>query len=148
MRTAGALDAIICQPYPGKLPAGFRRKEVTIRGANMRTRRDAGTSTQRHLSAHEFAVVFTQRAGCGFVSRIWQIRAGSPLPDIAEELERLIIFMGSRRSNGMELSIFQQIAFDSCVRGCYFPFKLSWQACSSPAGKGISLIKTHMANRL
>src|SRR4051812_9327937 len=85
-RTADLLIAVISQPYAGELPARLRGKEVAIGSANMRTRGGAGAAAQHHLSAHEFAVVFTQCAGRGPVSRIRQIGAGGPLPEVAKHL--------------------------------------------------------------
>src|SRR5437660_9196774 len=85
-RTADLLTAVICKPYAGELPARLRRKEVAIGCANMRAGRHAGAATQHHLSAHEFAVVFAERASGGLVPGIRQIGAGCPLPDIAKDL--------------------------------------------------------------
>src|SRR5579864_2095311 len=85
--SAGLLTAIVSQPYPGKLPARFRRKKIAVGGANVRARRGARSATQDHLSAHELSVVFTQRAGTRLIAGISEISARGPLPDVAKELQ-------------------------------------------------------------
>src|SRR5579864_518361 len=100
--SAGLLTAIVSQPYPGKLPACFRREKIAVSGANVRARRGARSATQDHLSAHEFAVVFTQRAGRWLITGIRKIRACRPLPDVAEKLQRQTAFHRSRSGRGMK----------------------------------------------
>src|ERR1700761_922706 len=48
----------------------------------------------------------------------------------------------------MELSCFQQITLYWRAGGSHFPFEFGRQAGSSPAGKGVRFVITHMANRL
>src|SRR6266571_709829 len=147
-RTAGLLIAVICQPYPGKLPACFRREEIAVGGADVRARSGARSSAQDHLAAHEFSVVFTQRTGRGLVSRISKIGAGRPLPDIAKQLKRLAVFTRRRSGLRMKPAVLQKIVFHRrCAAGGDFPFKLGGQAGAGPAGKSISLVITHVADR-
>src|SRR5215471_18892825 len=52
----------------------------------MALRRDARAAAQGHLSAHELAVVLTNRAGRGTEAWVGEIRAGGPLPRFVIDL--------------------------------------------------------------
>src|SRR5579871_4387614 len=148
-RSAGLLTAIVSQPYPGKLPARFRRKKIAVGGANVRARRGTRSATQDHLSAHEFAVVFTQRAGRGLIAGIWKIGACCPLPYIAKQLQWYAAFQRRRSRRGMKSAVFQKIALDGGNSACRdFPLELGRQARTGPAGKRVRFVITHMADRL
>src|SRR5207237_5083597 len=77
---------IACESDAGELPALFRLKEIAIRAANMSTRRRAGTAAQDVLVAHEFAVIFAERARCGVIAGIRRVGAARPFPYVAEHL--------------------------------------------------------------
>src|SRR5450432_2674482 len=82
----GCSSAITRQPDSRELPSGRRGEEIAIAGAKMRCRGDAGTAAQDVLVAHEFAVVFPDRAAGGPIAGIGVVAAASPLPDVAEKL--------------------------------------------------------------
>ena len=71
---------------PGELPAFFRLKEIAVGSANVRARRGAGTAAQDVLVAHEFAVVFAERAGAGAIAGVGRVGAARPFPNVAEHL--------------------------------------------------------------
>ena len=54
----------------------------------MRPRRGTRAAAEDHLVAHELAVVFAQRTRGGAIAGIGRVRAGGPLPDVAEQLAR------------------------------------------------------------
>src|SRR5258708_18861322 len=95
---AGTLSAIVGQPDPGKLPARFRREEISIGGPDVRLRSRTRASAQHHLIAHKFSVVLSQRAFCRLVSGIGKIRARGPLPYVAETLQPRLLFLRSLHS--------------------------------------------------
>src|SRR4051812_35365175 len=151
--SAGLLTAIVSQPYPGKLPACFRREKIAVRGANVGARRSARSATQDHLSAHELSVVFTQRARSRLIAGVGKIGACSPLPYVAKELQRDATLQTAlqrcRSGCGMESAAFQKIALNGWDTACsYFPFELGRQARPGPPGKRVSLVIAHMADRL
>src|SRR3954470_4200911 len=47
------------EAYASEQPTAAGRKEVPVRGAEMRRGRDARAAAQHHLAAHELAVVLT-----------------------------------------------------------------------------------------
>ena len=53
---------ILRQPQARKLPARVWREEIAIGRADVTRRRNAGASAQHELAAHEFAIVFADRA--------------------------------------------------------------------------------------
>ena len=71
---------IACESDPGELPAFFRLKEIAIGAANVSARCGAGTAAQDVLVAHEFAVVFAQRAGRGAIARDKASRRCASIP--------------------------------------------------------------------
>ena len=66
----GDLFWIACESDSAELPAFFRLKEISIRSANVSTRRGAGTAAQDVLIAHELAIVFAKRARLGPITGI------------------------------------------------------------------------------
>src|SRR5487761_1418084 len=82
--------SIRSQTDAGELPARGWGEEVSITGADVRGRRRHRTSAQNKLIAHKFSVIFAERAGGSFVSGIGNVGAARPLPNIAEELRRLM----------------------------------------------------------
>src|SRR5690349_13345147 len=82
---------LICQPDSGKLPTCFGGKKVPITRANMSFWSRARPTAQHHLPAHEFSVIFTERALQRLKSRISKVRARRPLPTITEQLRQPIV---------------------------------------------------------
>src|SRR5262245_50719964 len=85
-RITGFLNAVIGEPDSRKLPARFRGKEVTVGGADVRLRRNAGAAAEDHLATHELAVVLPQSSGCWLEPGIGKVSAGRPFPDVAKDL--------------------------------------------------------------
>src|SRR4030095_4115560 len=75
-----------CQTYSGELPTRCWLKEIAIGCTHVNRGCDAGSSTQNRLTAHDLAVVFTQRTRKGFVTRITGVRTRRPFPAVPEKL--------------------------------------------------------------
>jgi len=104
------------QSNSGKLPARFRRKEISIAGANVRSRRNAGAASQHHLPAHEFAVVLSQRSSQWSKARIAKISARSPLPAVAKKLRGVFRCQLRYSRNRLQPAAFQKISLDRSQR--------------------------------
>src|SRR5579875_1933865 len=145
------VDWLQASSLPGQadareLPARLRRKEIAIAGADMGSRRHAGTAAQNHLSAHELAVVLAQRSCERAETRIAEIGACRPLPAIA--IAGLHAVRISDRTGGgsrHQPSGIQQISLQGRALGRRFPFAFGRQAAAGPARVGVSLEKTHLA---
>src|ERR1700744_1853036 len=74
------------QTNPAELPTRVWREEISIGSADVRPRRRNRAAAQDELIAHEFAVVFPQRARRRPIAGIGEIRAARPLPYFAEHL--------------------------------------------------------------
>src|SRR5215467_5662311 len=61
-------------------------EKVAIGGANVAGRSGARTSPQHQLVAHEFSVIFPDQPGSRSEPGIGRVRAGRPLPNVAEHL--------------------------------------------------------------
>src|SRR5438105_6870225 len=57
----------------GELPAFLRLKEIAVGAPDVRARRGAGAAAQNVLVAHEFAIVFAERARLGAITRIRRV---------------------------------------------------------------------------
>ena len=77
---------IACESDPCELPAFFRLEEIAVGAANVSARRGAGTAAQNVLVAHEFAIVFAERAGRGAITGIRGVGAARPFPNVAKHL--------------------------------------------------------------
>src|SRR5512132_4130296 len=77
---------VLREAHPGELPALVWIEEVAIGRPQMAVRRDARSSAQDHLIAHELAVVFADGTGRRAITGIGCIRAARPFPDVAEHL--------------------------------------------------------------
>ena len=87
-------SGIARKSQPGKLPALVRMKKVSIARACVGGRCGERTATQHHLAHHELSVIFSHRARCRSVARIWTVCAGCPLPDMPGRLENCRIMRG------------------------------------------------------
>src|SRR5580698_2913811 len=129
------------QADSGELPAGFGREKIAVAGADVSGGSDAGAAAQDHLAAHEFAVVFAERAAQGLEAGIGEIGAGGPLPAIAPVLADSI-----GGGNWLEFTAFDEIAGDGLgFRGC-LPFEFGWQAMAGPAGVCVGFEVADLAN--
>src|SRR5580704_6784046 len=94
------------QTKAGKLPARRRREKVPISSPYMRSRRNHGSSTQHHLAAHEFAVVFAESTRHRGKSRVAEVSTLGPLPHISEHLRRTLCGPLAQ-GHGMQRSVFK-----------------------------------------
>src|SRR5690606_34654888 len=78
---------ILRQPEPRELPAGAGVEEIPVRGADVRGRRGARSTSKDELVAHELAVVLAEWPGLGVVAGVRAEGTARPFPDIAEDLE-------------------------------------------------------------
>src|SRR5580692_4253404 len=118
-------------------------KVVTVSGAHMIGRRNAGASPQHHLARHEFAVVFAQRPRKRPVSWIADVRAGGPLPAIPKQLLNALAV----RRRGMKSSRVEQIPAQWRLIRHKLPFRFRRKPAAAPARKGVGFEKIHMAYR-
>src|SRR5262249_19162994 len=98
----------------------------------------AGSATQNHLTAHEFAVVFAERARKWLVTRVPAIGARRPLPAVSEEL----LNADTARRCWMQSPGVEQVASRRYVAGDAFPLRFRRQTATSPARKCIGFVKT------
>src|SRR5580698_1729297 len=135
------------QSNSGKLPARFRRKEISIAGANVRSRRNAGAASQHHLPAHEFAVVLSQRSSQWSKARIAKISARSPLPAVAKKLRGVSRCQLRFSRNRLQPAAFQKISLNRSQRSRRLPLSFGRQPQSLPARVSIRLKQAHMRHR-
>src|SRR5579863_1248374 len=136
--------AIIGEPYPRELPARMRRKKVTIARANVTGWSNARTPTQNKLVAHKLAVVFPDDSRLRLESRIGDVRARGPLPNITEDLLHSVTPGGL----GMENIVFQHGAFYWHANRSHLPFRFCRQALAPPARIGIGFVIADVTDRL
>src|SRR5690606_30975311 len=122
----GACAVKLCiagQADAGELPAGLRRKEVAIAGADVVARGDTGAASQHVLVAHELAVVFADGPGRRRESGIGVIRAAGPFPGVAVQLDRPARARALRRRARLQMPRLEQVgvAARGVARGV-FPF--------------------------
>ena len=106
----------------------------------------AGTAAQHELVAHELAVVFSDSSGRGPKTRVRGVGTLGPLPNVAEQLSRLIAAGGGRTR--VELPRVEQIPLHRSTGGRGFPLGFGRQPQVAPAGLGIRLEIADMGNRL
>ena len=63
-------SSIVGQSDSSELPSGLRGKKVAIGRPDVGSRRDAGSTAEDDLVAHELTVILAERARCGLISRI------------------------------------------------------------------------------
>ena len=87
-RSGASQSDVTRQADSRKLPPCLGRKEVAVRGPDVRPRRGARAAPKDELVAHELAVILTDRSRRRPEPPVRSVRALRPFPDVAEELGR------------------------------------------------------------
>ena len=131
------------QSDPRELPASLGGEEVPVSRTNVRSRGHARPAAEDELVAHELGVVFTKRPRCRPRAWIGGVRAGSPLPDVAETLSNSCAV---RRCLRMEITAFEEVAIRLGIASGRFPFGLGRKTGARPPREGVGFIVAHVAN--
>src|SRR6516225_8196773 len=136
------------QANSAELPAGVRRKEVAVTPAGVAPRRDTRGAAQDELVAHELAVVLPEGTGRRAVSGIARMATRGPLPDVAIQLTEAPPVGRGGRCGRMKMVALQEVPFLFHTAGGRLPFRLRGQPGARPAGEGVRLVITDVADRL
>src|SRR5439155_18165949 len=112
-------------------------EEVAVAAAGMAARRGARRAAQDQLIAHELAVVFAQGAGERLVAGIADVRAGGPLPNVAEHLVERPALAWGRDRRGMKVAGVGKMPFDRDAGRRSLPLRFGGQAGPGPARERI-----------